>query len=179
MKNKMTTYNDLLSQFAIQCFPTLVTETISIIKATFKRLTTVSINEPVTDYNLQLVIDWLSNATVPHCNFANWLRKAKEKPTTPAVATIHTESDFEYVITPEDTELPEAGSGKEMTIADLFETSYPRSYGRVAVNQARQFCAYTGLGLTLPIAFVEYWGHYLPYAVNINYLKLRGVKVKP
>ena len=136
----MTTYNDLLSRFAIKCYPTQITKTINSIKATFKRLTTIPINEEVTDYNIQLVIDCLSNAKIPHCTFADWLRKAHEKPATPVVATV--------LLEPKEVEQVEAEAAQptsETTIAEMFERAYTGSFIGECVPECREFCNQTGL----------------------------------
>jgi hypothetical protein len=71
-----TTYNDLLSYFVETKYePDSQEQTLKTIKATFKKLTGYSINAKVEDTDLQLVIDTLSNAKIPHCTFADWLCK--------------------------------------------------------------------------------------------------------
>ena len=69
-------YNDLLTKFANSNYePASRNGIVKTIKATFKKLTGVGINERITDYNYQQVIDTLSNAKIPHCTFAAWLRE--------------------------------------------------------------------------------------------------------
>lgn len=69
------TYNDMLTEFTDTKYHWASrVAVIKTIKATFKKLTGVSINELVSGYNYQQVIDALSNAKIPHCTFADWLR---------------------------------------------------------------------------------------------------------
>ena len=70
-----TTYNDMLTEFTDTKYHwESRVAVIKSIKSTFKKLTTIGINELVSGYNYQLVIDALSNAKIPHCTFADWLR---------------------------------------------------------------------------------------------------------
>ena len=49
------------------------------IKATFKKLTGYGINELVSASSYQQVLDTLSVTKIPHCTFADWLRKYEWK----------------------------------------------------------------------------------------------------
>ena len=73
--NIIATYNDLLTEFANSSYePASRDGVIKAIKATFRKLTGVGINDSITGYNYQQVIDTLSNAKIPHCTFAAWLK---------------------------------------------------------------------------------------------------------
>lgn len=69
------TYSDLLTEFVdVKYHSSDRVATVRHIKATFKKITGIGINELVSGYNYQQVIDTLSSTKIPHCTFAKWLR---------------------------------------------------------------------------------------------------------
>lgn len=75
------TYNDLLTEFAHSSYRMKDIESvIKTVKATFKKLTGYGINTSVDDSSYQQVVDTLSNAKIPHCTFAAWLKINRNQP---------------------------------------------------------------------------------------------------